>query len=113
LYSSEDILFYSCATVSICWFILKFICKSRGYPISFFVNHQWDIANGVKILRHDDSASVRILTGTVFIGLFISFIIFILNVIEAFLEFWLAINSNIYHIMHNQAVSPERRGRAV
>ena len=80
LYSYEDIMVLSLAIGSLLWFTLKFICKSRGYPVSFFVNHHWDITNCVKILRHDDSALVRILTGTVFTGLLISYLIFILLV---------------------------------
>ncbi len=87
LYSYEDILVLSCAIGSLLWLTLKFICKSRGYPVSFFVNHNWDITNSVKILRHDDNRLVRILTGTIFIGLLISYLIFILLGLKYFISF--------------------------
>ena len=44
---------------SILWLIIKIICKSKGYPISLFINHQWDISNLIDLIKKEDSLATK------------------------------------------------------
>lgn len=74
----ERMAFYACAFCGICCFILKLICRYRGYPISYFINHQWDIKNSIKIIKYDRNLLIRSLASMMFMGALTSFVVLII-----------------------------------
>lgn len=66
------ILFFLAVFGNLLWFILKIICNRKGYPISLFVNHQWDIKNTIEIIKNENSAPAKIIYITILLLLFLS-----------------------------------------
>ena len=57
------IILFSVIAGNLSWLLLKLICKNKGYPISLFVNHQWDIKNSIQIVLYDENIFIRFFTG--------------------------------------------------
>ena len=55
----ENLLFFFAVFSSFVWLIIKITCKNKGYPISLFVNHQWDIKNMIDIIKREESFSSK------------------------------------------------------